>query len=268
MPSRGSSMGTGRVPPGTQVPSAAEVLHATQRTRVTRLSFGGRTVVLKEPLGPDAQQRVRHEVAMLTRLRGIPGIAQLVEEPRYPRSISLADAGTTDLTAVTTPMHGNVLIRLGAALAQALALMHRRLVIHRDITPANIVISDDGAPCLVDFALATTFAELRAESTHHGDIVGTLAYLAPEQTGRAGRPVDQRADLYALGATLYELATGTPPFGFGDPLRLTHDHVARVPVPPIELNPALPRSLSEIILHLLEKEPDNRYQTAEGLLHD
>jgi hypothetical protein len=102
MPSRGWSVGTGRVPPGTQVPSAAEVLHATQRTRVTRLSFGGRTVVLKEPLGPDAQQRVRHEVAMLTRLRGIPGIAQLVEEPRYPRSISLADAGTTDLRAVTT----------------------------------------------------------------------------------------------------------------------------------------------------------------------
>ena len=64
------------------------------------------------------------------------------------------------------------------------------------------------------------------------EIVGTLAYLAPEQTGRTGRPVDQRADLYALGATLYELATGAPPFGTGDPLRLIHDHLARVPVPP------------------------------------
>ena len=79
---------------------------------------------------------------------------------------------------------------------------------HRDITPANIVLSADGAPCLVDFALATSLAEIRPEFTHHTEIVGTLAYLAPEQTGRTGRSVDQRADLYALGATLYELATG------------------------------------------------------------
>ena len=115
--------------------------------------------------------------------------------------------------------------------------MHRRGVIHRDITPANIVLSSDGTPCLVDFALATSLAEIRPEFTHHTEIVGTLAYLAPEQTGRTGRPVDQRADLYALGATLYELATGEPPFGTGDPLRLIHDHLARMPVPPGAVNP-------------------------------
>ena len=146
--------------------------------------------------------------------------------------------------------------------------MHRRGVIHRDITPANIVVSGDGAPCLVDFALASSFAEIRPEFTHHAEITGTLAYLAPEATGRTGRPVDQRADLYALGAVLYELATGEPPFGAGDPLRLIHDHLARVPVPPAEVNPAVPAPLSEIIMHLLEKEPDNRYQTADGLVYD
>jgi serine/threonine protein kinase len=89
---------------------------------------------------------------------------------------------------------------------------------HRDITPANVVLSGDGDPCLVDFALASSLAELRPEFTHHAQIAGTLAYLAPEATGRTGRPVDQRADLYALGATLYELATGAPPFGSGDPV--------------------------------------------------
>ena len=146
--------------------------------------------------------------------------------------------------------------------------MHRRGVMHRDITPANVVVSDDGAPCLVDFALATSVAEIRPEFTHHAEIVGTLAYLAPEATGRTGRAVDQRADLYALGATLYELATGEPPFGTGDPLRLIHDHLARVPVPPAEANPAVPAPLSEVIMHLLEKEPDNRYQTADGLIYD
>ena len=98
--------------------------------------------------------------------------------------------------------------------------------------------------------------------------MGTLPYVAPEQTGRTGRSVDQRADLYALGATLYELATGQPPFGSGDPLQLVHDHLARVPVPPAEVNRAIPASLSEIVMHLLEKEPDSRYQTAEGVLHD
>ena len=99
-------------------------------------------------------------------------------------------------------------------------------------------------------------------------ISGTLAYLAPESTGRTGRPVDQRADLYALGAVLYELATGAPPFGTGDPLRLTHDHLARVPVPPAQVNPQIPAGLSAVIMHLLEKEPDYRYQAAGGVVYD
>jgi hypothetical protein len=253
--------------PGRAPPDSAEVLHASARTRVTRLFLPGRTVIRKEPLGSDAPRRLRQELAMLERLRGTPGVAHLVES-QDPGSVSLVDVGGTSLAGTATPLDADVLTGLGSALARAVAGMHSRLVMHRDITPANIVISGDGAPCLIDFALATAFAEIRPEFTHHSDIVGTLAYLAPEQTGRTGRPVDQRADLYALGATLYELATGSPPFGFGDPLRLTHDHLARVPVPPAELNPALPGPLSEIILHLLEKEPDNRYQTAEGVLHD
>jgi hypothetical protein len=120
----------------------------------------------------------------------------------------------------------------------------------------------------VDFALATSVPALRLGFTHSTEIVGTLAYLAPEATGRTGRSVDQRADLYALGATLYELATGQPPFGTADPLRLTHDHLARVPVPPAEMNPAVPGALSRIILHLLEKDPDHRYQSADGLVRD
>ncbi|MHA6616684.1 AAA family ATPase [Pseudonocardia sp. DLS-67] len=245
----------------------AEVLHESERTRVSRLFSTGRTVIRKEPLGPDAERRLRHERAMLERLRDVAGVAQL-EEPRYPGSIVLADVGGTSLAGLAKPLTVDVLIGLAVGLAQAVAGMHRRGVMHRDITPANIVISGDGVPSLVDFALATSFAEIRPEFAHHTQIVGTLAYLAPEQTGRTGRSVDQRADLYALGATLYELATGEPPFGTGDPLRLAHDHLARVPVPPAKVNSAVPESLSEVILHLLEKEPDHRYQTADGVVHD
>ncbi|WP_345138836.1 AAA family ATPase [Dactylosporangium darangshiense] len=196
------------------------------------------------------------------------GVAQLAEAPLHPGSIVLEDVCGSPLAAMAKPLPVDDLIELAAGLSRAVAGVHRRGAMHRDITPANIVVARDGAPCLVDFALASSFAEIRPEFTHPTQIVGTLEYLAPEQTGRTGRPVDQRADLYALGATLYELATGAPPFGSGDPLRLTHDHLARVPVPPVEVNPAVPAPLSEIIMHLLEKEPDNRYQTAEGVVYD
>ena len=257
----------GPVLPGRDPPVRAEMLlHESERTRVARLLLEGGTVIRKEPLGPDAPRRLAHEVAILQRLRGVVGVAQLLAAPRYPGSVVLEDVGGTSLAGLATPLAVDELIGLAVGLARAVAGMHRRGVMHRDITPANIVVSGDGGPCLVDFALATSLAEVRPEFSHHTQIVGTLAYLAPEQTGRTGRSVDQRADLYALGATLYELATGAPPFGSGDPLRLVHAHLARVPVPPAEVNPAVPEPLSAIILHLLEKEPDRRYQSAEGLV--
>jgi serine/threonine protein kinase len=167
------------------------------------------------------------------------------------------------------PLGAAEVARLGLDLARVVAAVHKSRVVHRDISPANILLVGPARdPFLIDFALATTFAEVRPEFTHHNEIVGTLPYLAPEQSGRTGRPVDQRADLCALGATLFELATGAPPFGTGDPLRISHDHLTRVPAAPAQVNPAVPPALSDIIMHLLEKEPDNRYQTADGLIHD
>jgi predicted ATPase/signal transduction histidine kinase len=254
--------------PGPDKPVPAEIVHESGRTRVTRLFLPGGTVIRKEPLGPHAERRVRHEVAMLERLRGVAGVAQLAEAPQQPGSVMLADAGRTSLADAAKPVAVDELTGLAMGLGRAVAGIHRRGVMHRDITPANVVLSGDGSPCLVDFALANSFAEIRPEFTHHAQIAGTLAYLAPEATGRTGRPADQRADLYALGATLYELATGAPPFGSDDPLRLIHEHMARAPAPPAQVNPAVPAPLSAMIMHLLEKEPDNRYQTADGLVYD
>ena len=231
-------MGAGGVPPGADPPVRAEIVHQSARTRVTRLFLPGGTVIRKEPLGPDAERRVRHEAAMLERLHGVAGVAQLAAGAAVPR---VDRAGGR---------RGGEPGRAGPGRCRPMSWPGWRWgwpgrwrgctgrgVMHRDITPANIVVSRDGAPCLVDFALAASLAEIRPEFTHHSEIVGTLAYLAPEATGRTGRPVDQRADLYALGAMLYELATGGPPFGTGDPLRLTHDHLARVPVPPARGEP-------------------------------
>src|SRR3954453_17541268 len=260
-------MGAGPVP-GAEPPLRVEVVRETARTRITRLVFADRTVIRKQPLGPDTDRRLRRETALLERVRGVDGVAQLVNRPRYPDSIVLADAGRTRLADLATPLGVAQLPGLAVALARAVAGVHARGVLHRDIAPGNIVLSADGGPTLVDFALAALVGELRPQFSGPAEIVGTLAYLAPEATGRTGRPVDRRADLYALGAVLYELATGAPPFGAGAPLGRSHDHLARVPVPPAQVNPAVPGFLSEIVLHLLEKEPDRRYQTAEGLLFD
>jgi predicted ATPase/signal transduction histidine kinase len=258
----------GGAPPGAALPVQAEIVHESARTRVTRLSLPGGTVIRKEPLGPDSERRARHETAMLKRLRGVGGIAQLAEAPRYPGSVMLADAGAASLAGLAKPLAVDHLIGLMVVLTRAVAGMHGRGVLHRDIAPANIMLSGDGVPCLVDFVLATSLAEIRPQFMPYSEIVGTLAYLAPEATGRTARPVDQRADLYALGAVLYELATGTPPFGSGDPLRLVRDHLARLPTPPAQVNPAVPAPLSEVIMHMLDKEPDSRYQTADGVLYD
>jgi hypothetical protein len=260
-------MGTGGPQLEPDPEARAEVLHASDRTRVTRLFLPGRTVIRKQPLGPDAQPRLRHELAMLEQLRGVRGVVQLADAPRYEDSIVLADVAGTSLVDVPKPLAVDDVVALALQLARAIGEVHRRGVMHRDIAPANILVSRDGA-CLLDFALANTLTEMRPDFTHHSEIVGTLEYLAPEQTGRSGQAVDQRSDLYALGATLYELTTGGPPFGGGDALQLTHDHLARVPVPPAEANPAMPASLSDVIMHLLEKEPARRYQSAEGLVHD
>ncbi|MCK9903579.1 diguanylate cyclase [Frankia sp. Cpl3] len=248
-----------------------ELLHESERTRVTRLMFPGESVVRKEFLGPLAGRRSRHEMEILERLSGIEGIVQLAARrvPLCPGVLLMADVGGAALSSWTVSRDPADLIDLAELLARAVAGMHREGVVHRDINPANIVVSPAGPGLfLIDFALATTITAISPEYLHQHEIVGTVPYLAPEQTGRTGRPVDQRADLYAVGATLYELATGAPPFGTGDPLRVIHDHLGRVPVPPSAVNPAVPTGLSAVIMHLLEKEPDDRYQTADGLAYD
>ncbi|MEJ3749267.1 diguanylate cyclase [Actinomycetes bacterium KLBMP 9797] len=244
------------------------LLHESARCRVTRLYLAGGNVISKEPLGPDADRRLRHETAILSRLSGVPGIVQVATAPARPGTILLTDVGGVSLARTAMPWAAADVIALALGLARAVAGMHHRGVMHTDISPTNIVVSGPTrVPCLIDFALAATFGQTRPDPAV-AEIVGTLPYLAPELTGRTGHAVDQRADLYALGATLYEIATGKPPFGAADPLQLVHDHLAHVPAPPAEVNPAVPAALSEIIMHLLEKEPDNRYQTAEGLIHD
>ena len=128
-------MGPGGVLPGRHPPIRAEVVHESARTRVSRLFLPGGTVIRKEPLGPDAERRVRHEAAMLGRLRGVAGVVQLADAPQYPGSVVLADAGGTSLAGLAKPLPAEDLAGLAAGLARAVAGMHARGVLHRDIAP-------------------------------------------------------------------------------------------------------------------------------------
>jgi signal transduction histidine kinase len=212
---------------------------------------------------------MRTERDCLKRLAGIEGVVQLAGESAGADALTLRDCGGTSLATVlqTGRCDTHRILSLACQLARTMAEIHRAGVIHRDINPTNILVSAAHEVVVIDFDLAVLATQHMAVKPD-GQIVGTLLYMAPEQTGRTGRAVDQRADMYALGATLYELAAGRTPFERGDTLQLIHDHLVREPVPPWQVDERVPRGLSNIIVRLLAKAPEQRYQSAEGLLHD
>ena len=148
-------------------------------------------------------------------------------------------------------------IRIAREVADALAHAHEQGVVHRDVKPSNILIAEDGAALLTDFGVALLTDQSRV--TAEGAVVGSVAYMSPEQA--RGHPVDKRGDLYALGATLYEMVCGRPIFA-GDPLAVLSQHVRRQPPDPRALNAAIPDRLAVLILRLLSKLPDDRPRSA------
>ncbi|WP_048439682.1 AAA family ATPase [Caenimonas sp. SL110] len=248
-----------------------ETLYGSASTRIVRSADGSAAgrVIWKQHLGPLAAQRLRNEKKLLMRLEGIEGVVQLDPGAHGADILALRDCGGISLAQAlqAAPLDIDTVLSLACELARTLAGVHRAGVIHRDINPANIVLCASGRALLIDFDLAVPAGQHLAVEPN-SQVVGTLSYMAPEQTGRTGRAVDQRADLYALGATLYELSTGRPPFGQADPLQLIHDHLVREPVAPRQVDARVPRGLSNIILRLLAKAPEHRFQSAEGLLHD
>ncbi|NML60992.1 AAA family ATPase [Massilia sp. RP-1-19] len=160
-------------------------------------------------------------------------------------------------------------LRLAIELAGALGLLHGKGLIHKDLKPANIVVDPVAAKIwLTGFGIAAHVPNRRALKVTPETITGTLAYMAPEQTGRMDCAIDARSDLYALGVTLYQMITGVLPFAAEDPMELVHSHIARQAVPPAERTEGVPAAVSAIIMKLLSKTPEDRYQTAAGLHAD
>jgi predicted ATPase/signal transduction histidine kinase len=160
-------------------------------------------------------------------------------------------------------------LRISISLAGALRQVHACGFIHKDIKPANILVDAAGGRAwLTGFGIASRLPREHPKPEPPDEIAGTLAYMAPEQTGRMNRSIDARSDLYSLGVTFYEMLTGTLPFTASDPMEWVHCHIARRPLAPSEEVMGLPGQLSTIIMKLLAKTAEERYQTAAGVEAD
>jgi serine/threonine protein kinase len=143
----------------------------------------------------------------------------------------------------------------------ALQYAHEHGVMHRDVTPSNIMIALDGTVKLTDFGLAKAPRDMRL--THSGAVMGSLYYMSPEQV-RGSIALDERTDIYSLGAVLYEMSTGTRPFEADDPFSIMLAHVQQEPVSPLQIDPSLPPELNQVLLTALAKEPDRRFSSANA----
>jgi PAS domain S-box-containing protein len=160
-------------------------------------------------------------------------------------------------------------LRLAIGLSTAIDHLHQHGVIHKDIKPANVLVNSASGQCwLMGFGIASRLPRERQSAEPPEFIAGTLAYMAPEQTGRMNRSIDSRSDLYSLGVTLYQMLTGSLPFTASDPMEWVHCHIARKPVAPSERLENVPAPVSQIIMKLLAKTAEERYQTAAGAESD
>lgn len=147
--------------------------------------------------------------------------------------------------------------------------IHQHQIIHKDLNSKNILVSNDLSKItLIDFGISTKFNLKSDYSINPERLEGSLAYMSPEQTGRMNRAIDSRSDLYSLGIIFYELATGRLPFEASDPIEYIHCHIARKPIPPAQIDAGIPEVLSNLIMKLLEKNAENRYQSGFGIKHD
>lgn len=255
--------------------SKLDLIHSGARHRLYRARIPGRSIVVKvssAEFRAGVLPSTRHEYELLRELV-LPGIVRVVGSAPVANQLGLLmeDAGDTNLAAVirSRPFATVDFMDIAVQLADAVAGLHGARLVHRDLHPGNIIWnSHSRIATLCDFVAARSFPTLAMENPNARLLEGTLLYMSPEQTGRTGRSTDWRTDLYSLGATFYEMLTGAPPFAAGDAVALAHAQIARRPRPPHEIDSKVPMALSRIVLKLLEKEPEQRYQSAEALAED
>ena len=216
-------------------------------------------------------QRLEHEYALKGELDADWAARPIALTHHNGRmTLVLEDPGGVPLDRLLgRPLDVSPFLRVAIPIAGALRHVHERGLIHKDIKPANILVdSASGGVWLTGFGIASRLPREHQAPAPPEVIAGTLAYMAPEQTGRMNRSVDSRSDLYALGVTFYEMLTGTLPFTAADPMEWVHCHIARKPMPPNERVGGVPEPLAAIVMKLLAKTAEERYQTAAGVEAD
>jgi tRNA A-37 threonylcarbamoyl transferase component Bud32 len=240
----------------------ARVYQGTDRTLERTVAIK----ILAEPYSRDSEfvQRFRREAQAAARLN-------------HPNIVSVHDSGSDDGThfIVMELVEGESLgarlkregplapveaTRIGVAITRALAAAHERGVIHRDMKPSNVMLTEDGGVKVVDFGIAR--ASGAEEITRSGLVLGSALYVSPEQA--QGASGDERSDLYALGCVLYQMLTGRPPFMADDPVASLYQHVNERPAPPSSIRP-VPEELERVVLRCLEKDPARRFASANEL---
>ncbi|MEG3931865.1 MULTISPECIES: AAA family ATPase [unclassified Microcoleus] len=191
-------------------------------------------------------------------------------------ALILEDFGGNSLSKIiSTKLNLTAFLNIGIQLASALNSLHQNSIIHKDIKPSNIIINQEtGTVKLTDFSVASRLSKENPQINSTNLVEGTIAYMSPEQTGRMNRTLDYRSDFYSLGVTFYEMLTGKLPFNSSDILELVHCHIAKHPAPPCECRTnqengdEIPQVVSDIVMKLLAKNAEDRYQTAEGIKAD
>src|SRR5712672_274445 len=226
-----------------------------------------------EQPSPQSLRRLEHEYSLAAELDPAWAAKPLTLTRHEGRTILvLRDPGGKPLDLVLERNQGQPVdltrfLHIAIGLAKALGQVHRHGLIHKDIKPANVLVDDAGNAWLTGFGIASQLPRERQSPVPPEIIAGTLAYMAPEQTGRMNRSTDARCDLYSLGVTLYEMFTGALPFAAADPLEWIHCQIACRPIPPVD-RAEDPKPLSAITMKLLAKNAEERYQTASGLETD
>ncbi len=251
-------------------------LHQSGHSLVLRCLRGGRSVVVKFLARPSPGARdvarFRREFALSRRIVH-PGVvsAESIGQHGGAMYIVMPDDGAVALREL---LHAGPLaiadaVHVALAVVDALEAVHGCRMVHKDIGPGNVIADlASGLVKLIDFGIAAEISSERAEAARPQDLEGTLAYMAPEQSGRMNREVDYRTDFYGLGATLFALLAGSPPFPFDDPVKAVHAHLALPPAELLPLRPDVPPVLAALVARLLAKTPEARYQSHAALRRD
>lgn len=222
---------------------------------------------------PEAIARYKLEYEICSRLNQIEGVVKAYSFTKYQRfrCIAFEDFGGESIRILKQSRSFNLIeiLAIAAKVADILSEIHGLNVIHKDINPSNIVFNPRTSQVkIIDFGISNILSRENPTIHNPNMLEGTLAYMSPEQTGRMNRTLDNRSDLYSLGVTLYELICDRLPFESNDPLELVHCHIAKIPIAPCRLNSEIPQMVSDIVMKLLAKTAEDRYQSAQGLKAD